>query len=108
MISTPHRVQRKVECDICGTERVFREKNQAKQFYQEHETCVGHILRGPEQVVLPQISALDTADIAAVVDLCFEAADTVDAVPTGIILEASEDAGVGQKRPAKELERAVV
>lgn len=105
IISIPQRTRWKVKCDTCGTERLFHEKDQAQQFYHDHETYAGHFPQEPEQIELPKISEISVSDLEAILDYCFENAETVDTVPTEVILKAFEEEGIGREWTSEKLEQ---
>lgn len=106
VISIPQRIRWKVRCGECDTERIFDDRERAEQFCEEHETYAGHTPQEPERIELPKISELETSAVDDVIEYCFEKAEAVDVVPTEAILEAFEEAGIGRKRIARELEKA--
>lgn len=90
----------RVRCEDCDTTRVFRDRDAAERFREDHERYAGH---APSELTRVESVEVEPAHLAAALDYCFEAIDSVDVVPVELVLEAFEAVGACRRSVSRTL-----
>lgn len=103
VVEIPERTRWKVRCETCNTERLFDDRDDAAEFYEEHSEYTDHTADSIDEVTLPEVSHVDAEDIQEVIDYCFEHSGSAKAIPSDVIITAFEEAGLTRKQAVDEL-----